>query len=381
MALTDGALVAGRYQVERRLGGGNFGDVYRVREMQNGVPLRTLALKVMKNQDEAVFGSARGNDVAAEYASMVAATEAAPPELRRHFIQVYAMGDDPDAGRYMAMEYLSGADTLEKVIKRNAAAGYHPPASLVLRYGRQLLAALSVLHGANLVHCDIKPDNLYVQGETLRVGDFGLTARTSGFLTDSQGAGQIYYMAPEVFSRQLSAASDVYSAGLTLYELWTNTHPFTGEEDGPNPSARQMQLRDNWAYVPGQSVHPMVDASPLLDEVIATCLQRSLHRRYRDAAAALQALDAPPAVPAKASPDRARLDALVRAGDDACAAGDPAKAVDHFAAALQLDAQKAVLMHSRDARVEIYKKIISACRAAGKPSYAALYERKLKALP
>lgn len=413
MALYQGDLFDGRYRIQRRLGGGNFGDVYLAEEEQGGSVMRKVALKVLK-PDAGGFGQPdAAEDLAKEYASMVAAVEAAPLERKKHFIQVYGMGEAPQ-GVYMAMELLEQADTLEKVIARHRAAGFHPQASMVLRYAKQLFAALDVLHTAGYVHCDIKPDNLYVQGDTLRVGDFGLTVRTQSFLQESGQAGQIYYMSPEAYASNVSTASDVYSAGLTVYELWTNVQPFIVErhplESQEETHRHQLRLRDNWAYVPGRQVSPTVDASDVLDAVLERCLQRSLAERFRNAGEALEALEHPvervspleqslSAAKQLASEDpaqavrlaraalsgiqeegQAKLTALLVLGEALEAAGDAAAAMEQYAAAWGMDGRLHLLAHEQAERVGLLERLIRVSKASGKASYAAMYQRRLDAL-
>ena len=236
-----GQLLDGRYQITARLARGGMATVYQAVDVRL---TRTVAVKVMHVGlgDDAEF--ARKFDREAR-----AAARLSHPNV----VSVFDQGHDTsgqDGGRpYIVMEYVDG-QTLRDVISRDA-----PLTPLrALEMIEPVLSALASAHDAGLVHRDVKPENVLISDRgQIKVADFGLakaiTAQTS---TATQGLliGTVSYLPPElVVSGRADARSDVYSAGVVLFELLTGQKPHTGEtpiqvayahvhKDVPPPSSR-----------------------------------------------------------------------------------------------------------------------------------------------
>jgi eukaryotic-like serine/threonine-protein kinase len=211
-----GQLVDGRYHVTTRLARGGMATVYAAVDTRL---TRTVALKVMH--------VGLGDDT--EFARKFDREARAAARLSHpHVVSVFDQGTD--GGRpYIVMEYVDGY-TLRDVL--NAEAPVPPLRALDLL--EPVLSALACAHDAGLVHRDIKPENVLISHRgQIKVADFGLAkAISSQTSTATQGLliGTVSYLPPElVLSGRADARSDVYSAGVVLFELLTGRKPHTGE--------------------------------------------------------------------------------------------------------------------------------------------------------
>ena len=183
---------------------------------------------------------------------------------------------------FLIMELITGGTLRELLAER----GPMPPhaATAVMR---GMLTGLSVAHAKGMVHRDIKPDNVLIDTSSrVKLSDFGLV-RAAAETTQStdQIVGTVAYLSPEqVDGGALTAASDVYSAGIVLFELLTGRTPFSGDTPLAHAYAR---LRSD---VPAPS--SLIAGVPkLFDELVATATARNPHDRFHDAAEFLAALD------------------------------------------------------------------------------------------
>lgn len=183
---------------------------------------------------------------------------------------------------FLIMELITGG-TLRELLAERGPMPPHAAASVM----RGMLTGLSVAHAKGMVHRDIKPDNVLIDTSSrVKLSDFGLV-RAAAETTQStdQIVGTVAYLSPEqVDGGALTAASDVYSAGIVLFELLTGRTPFGGETPLAHAYAR---LRDD---VPAPS--SLIAGVPkLFDELVATATARNPHDRFHDAADFLAALD------------------------------------------------------------------------------------------
>ncbi|TCN42964.1 serine/threonine-protein kinase [Kribbella orskensis] len=211
-----GRVLDGRYRVGARVAKGGMATVYEALDMRLD---RLVALKVMHLGlgDDAEFGR-----------RFVAEARAAARLSHPNVVAVFDQGDD-NGTLFLAMEYVPGR-TLRDVIRQQAPLS--PARALALL--APVLSALSAAHDAGIVHRDIKPENVLISNDgTVKVADFGLArAVTTTGNTATQGLlmGTVSYLAPElVTDGSADARSDVYSAGILLYELLTGSKPHTGD--------------------------------------------------------------------------------------------------------------------------------------------------------
>ncbi len=182
-------------------------------------------------------------------------------------------------GRYVVMDYCEGG-TLRGLMSDEYRLSLSESLSLI----EDVLAGLAHAHGRNIVHCDIKPENillnLRLNGWRARISDFGIAKLSQELRSQDEtgNTGSPAYMAPERFYGQYSTTSDVYSVGVMLYELLTGDRPFQG-----TPSELMSAHLNTPLHIP--------DAIPeVCRPIIATALQKLSARRFRTAAEMLAAL-------------------------------------------------------------------------------------------
>lgn len=267
--LVSGDELEGRYVVDRPIARGGMSTVYRCLDTRLG---REVAAKVMDGRyvNDQVFLERFSREARAM-------AQLSHPNL----VNVYdfsAAGEDV----FLIMELITGGTLRELLAER----GPMPPhaATAVMR---AVLTGLDVAHRRGLVHRDIKPDNVLINGDsTVKLADFGLVraASESRHSTD-QIVGTVAYLSPEqVDGTEITQASDVYSAGIVLFELLTGTVPFDGDSSLAHAMAR---LRLD---VPAPSSR-MRGIPMLIDELVATATARDPRERFADAGEFLDALD------------------------------------------------------------------------------------------
>ena len=265
-----GQVLDGRYRITSRLARGGMATVYAAVDTRL---TRTVAVKLMHVGlgDEAEF--ARKFDREAR-----AAARLSHPNVVSVFDQGQALLDGHMLRPYIVMEYVTGS-TLRDLIVGQAPL---EPAR-ALEVFEPVLAALAAAHDAGLVHRDVKPENVLISDRgQVKVADFGLAkAVSSQTSTATQGLliGTVSYLPPElVLSGRADARSDVYSAGVVLFELLTGRKPHTGEtpiqvayahvhNDVPTPSSVRRSGR-----IP-----------PYLDALVVAATARDAELRPRDA--------------------------------------------------------------------------------------------------
>ncbi|WP_406317033.1 Stk1 family PASTA domain-containing Ser/Thr kinase [Streptosporangium sp. NBC_01639] len=269
--LTDplvGKLLDGRYRVESRIARGGMATVYVALDIRLD---RTVAVKVMHRslaEDPAFVRRFIGE------AKSVASLS------HPNVVHVFDQGTDGD-NVYLSMEYVPGR-TLRDVLRARGRL----PAREALEVMIPVLAALGAAHQAGLVHRDVKPENVLLSDDgRIKVVDFGLARAIEATNQTRTGVmiGTIGYMSPEqVTSGAADVRSDVYSAGIMLFELITGRQPYEG--DTPM-SVAYRHVHDS---VPMPSAL-LPEISPLLDTLVAQATARDPADRPADATALLVA--------------------------------------------------------------------------------------------
>ncbi|MEE8674327.1 Stk1 family PASTA domain-containing Ser/Thr kinase [Tractidigestivibacter scatoligenes] len=254
-------VLGGRYQVLDKVGTGGMATVYRGMDQVLG---RTVAIKTMLPQ------YATDPSFAARFKQEA---QAAAALNSPYIVSVYDWGKDGDT-YYIIMEYLRGTD-LKSGIRKHGALD----CKKVAQIGSQIAQALSVAHNHDIIHRDIKPQNIMVQPDgNIKVMDFGIArAKNSHLTTDNSVLGTAHYVSPEqTQGKPLGPTTDLYSLGIVMYEAATGRVPF----DGDNAVTVAMKQVTEQPVPPSQ-INPNVD--PQLEAIILKCMQKDPKDRFQTA--------------------------------------------------------------------------------------------------
>ncbi len=283
--------IAGRYQIEQRIGQGGAAIVYRCHDSHTG---QKVALKLLRTGNPLAPASrarfAREARLAASLAhpNIIRVQDygvAAPPPSEDWTSWVYDSGQEV---AFLAMEFVDGP-TLKQLIRRMGPC----PQPWALEVGLHLAAALTAAHQQGIIHRDVKPQNMLLLDVATHVvpklGDFGIARDMNGTtLSTLTQTGQILgtpdYLAPEqVMGEAGSARSDLYSLGIVLFEVLTGHLPFEAETPLAAASRRMfMEAPRLRVFTP--------QIAPSLEEVVLIALNRESANRFRDLPEMIEAL-------------------------------------------------------------------------------------------
>lgn len=238
------------YEIQNHLGGGAFGEVYKARKTSIG---KAYAIKFLRLDD---------------------ATQKDATERELEQVRLFAAIDHPnlvtieDMGVVLGVPFLvmgyAGEDTLARRIMRRELER-----ETALRYFVQACRGVLALHDRRLAHFDLKPGNIFLNGDVARVGDYGLAKLlTEGRATLSFGRGTPHYMAPEMLRNRADHRADLYSLGVILFESLTFTLPYASAEGA-------ILLREDDAPPNFPSSFP-----PALRPVVERCLRIDPAQRF-----------------------------------------------------------------------------------------------------
>lgn len=265
----------GRYELVRVLGKGAMGLVYEGRDpnLDRRVAIKTIKVENLTDEE------------AAEYEIRFRTEARSAARLQHpHIVSVYDSDRDGDIA-YLVMEFIQGQD-----LKHHLDQGQRYTLRQAVSIMSDLLAALDYAHQQGVVHRDIKPANLLLEADgRVKLTDFGVARiQDSGEATRTKGTmvGTLKYMSPEqVHGLPIDARSDLFSAGIVLYQLLTGTRPFDGTGDYDI-----IQKIIGQAPPPPTHLNPQLPAA--IDEVITQALAKSREDRYASAQAFSAALQA-----------------------------------------------------------------------------------------
>ena len=253
-----GMMIGDRYEILEKIGTGGMSDVYKAKDHKLN---RFIAVKVLKQEF-----SENANFVS----KFRIEAQAAAGLMHPNIVNVYDVGEE-DGIYYIVMELVEGI-TLKKYIEKKARLSVKEAVSIAIQVSMGIEAA----HNNHIIHRDIKPQNIMISKEgKVKVTDFGIAkAATSNTIT-SNVMGSVHYTSPEQARGGYSdERSDIYSLGITIFEMLTGRVPFNGEttvaiaikhiqEDLPSP-------RD---FVPEIPVS--------VEQIVFKCCQKSPDRRYQ----------------------------------------------------------------------------------------------------
>lgn len=255
-----GTVLSERYRVVAKLGHGGMGEIYRADDLVLGEP---VALKFLHQ------------GVAASKELLLNELKLARSISHPNVCRLFDVGE-VDGRLFLSMEYVDGED-LAALLQRIGRV----PADRAMILARQLFSGLAAAHAKGVLHCDLKPANVMIDGRgQVRITDFGIARLEAAVEDSSIGlAGTPAYMAPEqLLGQKATAKSDVYSLGLVLYEMATGVHPFAD-------SSRQRMVEAHLKRHPLPPSTLAPDLDPALERFIQLCLEKEPRDRPASALA------------------------------------------------------------------------------------------------
>ncbi len=265
-----GALFDKRYRLVDRIGGGGFGDVYKARDE---VVDEIIALKILKSEY-----CANSEVLARIRLELLHSRDLAHPNVLR----VNHLGDC-DGRKYLTMRFIEGP-TLGKVITREGPLALDRLVEISLK----MASALEALHARKIIHRDVKPQNVLLDGRgEPYLADFGLARLLDapGMTESGVFLGTPDYASPEQAMRQPGdERSDLYSLGIVMFEMATGKRPFTAD-------SREKVLQMQMTATPPLPRALRADLPDALSAIILRCLEKDPARRYQNARSLRNALE------------------------------------------------------------------------------------------
>lgn len=260
--LQKGTILAGRYEILEHIGSGGMADVYKARCHKLN---RYVAIKVLRREycDNESF--VRKFTVEAQSTAGL---------IHPNIVNIYDAGNE-EGIHYIVMELAEGM-TLKRYIRRYGRLS----ARETVDFAIQIASGLQAAHEHHIIHRDIKPQNILVSDSgTIKVTDFGIARAATGDDTISSSAmGSVRYLSPEqARGGYADERSDIYSLGITIYEMATGKVPFDGEN---TVAIALMHLRDE--ITPPRCYFPDIPSS--LEKIILKCTMKQPEQRYQSAA-------------------------------------------------------------------------------------------------
>jgi beta-lactam-binding protein with PASTA domain/predicted Ser/Thr protein kinase len=256
-----GTIFAGRYRLDRKLGGGGMADVWLAEDQELG---RKVAIKMLHDR--------YANDTQFVERFRREATHAAGLS-HPNVVSIFDRGE-AGGSYFIVMEYVEGRTLKELIVTRGPC-----PVPVAISYVRQVLAALRYAHRNGIVHRDIKPHNVLVDHEgRVKVADFGIARAGSSQMTEAGSIiGTAQYLSPEqARGAPVDESSDLYSTGILLFELLTGKVPFTGETPVEIAMKHLSQVPPAPSSIRSEVPHD-------LDLVVLRALAKEPADRYRSA--------------------------------------------------------------------------------------------------
>ncbi|HJB30273.1 MAG TPA: Stk1 family PASTA domain-containing Ser/Thr kinase [Candidatus Blautia faecavium] len=255
--LKTGMIIAERYEILAKIGTGGMADVYKAKDHKLN---RFVAVKVLKAEfrEDTTFVRKFRREA-----------QAAAGLTHPNIVNVFDVGDD-EGVYYIVMELIEGI-TLKEYIAKKGKLSIKEATSIAIQVSMGLEAA----HSHGIVHRDVKPQNIIISTDgKVKVTDFGIARAASSNTISSNVMGSVHYSSPEqVRGGYSDEKSDIYSLGITMYEMVTGRVPF----DGDTTVAIAIK------HLQEEMVPPSVYTEELpysLEQIIYKCTQKSVDRRY-----------------------------------------------------------------------------------------------------
>ena len=259
--LKEGVILGERYEIISRIGSGGMADVYKAKDHKLN---RMVAVKVLKpefREDKTFIRKFRTE------------AQAAAGLSHPNIVNVYDVGEDRGV-YYIVMELVEGI-TLKDYIDRKGKLSVKEATSIAI----QVSLGLEAAHNRNIVHRDVKPQNIIISTDgKVKLSDFGIAKATSSNTISSNVMGSVHYSSPEqVRGGYSDYKSDIYSLGITMYEMVTGRVPFDGDTTVAIAIKHlQEEIESPSKYTPNLPF--------ALEQIILKCTQKSPDRRYNNMA-------------------------------------------------------------------------------------------------
>ncbi|MCR5829801.1 MAG: Stk1 family PASTA domain-containing Ser/Thr kinase [Lachnospiraceae bacterium] len=260
-SIKPGMFINDRYEIIDKVGSGGMANVYKAKCHRLN---RYVAIKVLKSEF-----SSDTNFIKKFRAEAQSVAGLSHPNI----VSVYDVGDD-DGLHYIVMELVEGI-TLKRFIERKQRLEVKDAVGIAI----QICQGMEAAHNHHIIHRDIKPQNIIISRDgKVKVADFGIAKAASSFTLTQDGEGSVHYLSPEQARGGYSdERSDIYSLGVTLYEMLTGQVPFSGDN---NVSVVLLHLQSE--ATPVSVLNPNVPHS--VDMIVQKCMQKKPERRYQNVA-------------------------------------------------------------------------------------------------
>ena len=258
--LIPGSYLINRYEIIMKIGSGGMADVYKAKDH---VLIRLVAIMVLKQEYSTDATFVKKFRVEAQSAAGLS---------HPNIVNVYDVGED-DGVYFIVMELVQGI-TLKNYIDMKGKLDIRE----ALNISVQIASGLSAAHENRIIHRDIKPQNIIMSRDgKVKVTDFGIAKVADSTTVTTTAAGTVHYISPEQARGGYSdERSDIYSLGITMYEMVTGRVPFEGET---NVAVALMHIQSE--ITPPRQLEPSIPVS--FEKIILKCTQKKPERRYASA--------------------------------------------------------------------------------------------------
>lgn len=254
-----GMSIADRYEILEKIGTGGMSDVYKAKDRKLG---RNVAVKILKQE------FAENVNFVSKFR---AEAQAAAGLMHPNIVNVYDVGNENGVS-FIVMELVEGI-TLKKYIEKKSRLSVKEAVSIAIQVSMGIEAA----HNAHIIHRDIKPQNIIISKDgKVKVTDFGIAKAASSNTISSNVMGSVHYTSPEQARGGYSdERSDIYSLGITLFEMLTGRVPFNGDTT--------VAIAIKHIQEPMPSIRDYVSDVPVsVERIVNKCCQKSPDRRYQN---------------------------------------------------------------------------------------------------
>lgn len=259
--LSNGMCLGDRYEILKKIGSGGMADVYRAKDRELD---RLVALKVLKEEYKGDTAFIK---------RFIDEAHSAGKLTHPNIVNVYDVSQDKDIF-FIVMELIQGI-TLKDYIRKKKRLTSREATGIAL----QVCLGLEAAHEMGIIHRDIKPQNIMISTDgKVKVADFGIARAANGETLNASAMGSVHYSSPEqVRGGYSDGKSDIYSLGISMYEMVTGQLPFDGDST-VNVAIKHLQEE----IVPPSRIVPNIPRST--EQIILKCTQKSPDKRYQNMA-------------------------------------------------------------------------------------------------